>query len=846
MKKLLLIDGNSILNRAFYGMASNMLVTKDGLFTNAIYGFLNILEKYLNEDNPTHIAVAFDLKGKTFRHEIYEQYKAGRKGMPNELAVQLPVLKDILKAMNITLIEKEGYEADDILGTLSKRASDEFDVVVLTGDRDMLQLITDKCTVKIPTVSSGQKTVNVFDINTFREEYGIEPSEFIDVKALMGDKSDNIPGVQGIGKVGAFNLIKEYKDIDNLYRNIDNIDKPALKEKLIKDKENVFLSKKLAKIDTEVPIDDLKPDNLEKMPFNNQQLLKLFVKLEFNSFIQKFQLEEKDENISESAQHFLEVSDLKDFDTVGSRLFLYYKLDENILEIEIMNEKHQILKTFDKEADNCLKEIFSSDLTVVSHYLKDIFVYCFYNNIKIPEKYYDTATAMYLLDSMKEKYDIDDTYRNHNISGSVNDPKPYKIKYLQKYSENELKTTDMQSLFYDIELPLVEILAYMEYIGIRADREYLLELSEYFDNELNITAKKIFDYAGCTFNINSPKQLGIVLFEQLKLPHAKPNASGGYSTSADVLEKLRRYPIVEEVLYYRTVSKLYSTYAQGLLSAIQIDGRIHSKFNQTVTATGRISSTDPNMQNIPIRTEIGRKIRKAFIPEEGYTIVSGDYSQIELRILAHIADDENMRNAFLNKEDIHASTAAKVFGVNLADVTKEQRRAAKAVNFGIIYGISDFSLSRDINVPVKKAAKYIEDYLNHYSGVKEYMQKIVRSAMENGYVSTIYGRRRYIPELSSPKFQIREFGKRVALNAPIQGSAADIIKIAMIRVYKQLKEQNLKSRLILQVHDELVIETHKQEIGQVKEILQQSMEKGFDLSVPLDIEISVQDSLLKG
>ncbi len=846
MKKLLLIDGNSILNRAFYGMASNMLVTKDGLFTNAIYGFLNILEKYLNEDNPTHIAVAFDLKGKTFRHEIYEQYKAGRKGMPTELAVQLPVLKDILNAMNITLIEKEGYEADDILGTLSIRASDDTDVVVLTGDRDMLQLVTDKCTVKIPTVSSGQKTVNMFDIDTFRKEYGIEPSEFIDVKALMGDKSDNIPGVQGIGKVGALNLIKEYKDIDNLYQNIDNIDKPALKEKLIKDKYNAFLSKELAKIDTLVPLDDLKTDNLKIKPFNNQQLLKLFIKLEFNSFIQKFQLEEKDENINETAQQFNEVSDLKDFDKTGSKLFLYYKLDENILEIEIMNEKHQILKAFDKEAYICLKEIFLSDLTIVSHYLKDLFVYCFYNNIKIPDKYYDTATAMYLLDSMKEKYDIDDTYRNHNISGSVNDPKPYKIKYLQKYSENEIKTTDMQSLFYDIELPLVEILAYMEYVGIRADRDYLFELSEYFDNEINITAKKIFDYAGCTFNINSPKQLGIVLFEQLKLPHAKPNSSGGYSTSAEVLEKLKRYPIVEEILYYRTVSKLYSTYAQGLLSAILIDGRIHSKFNQTVTATGRISSTEPNMQNIPVRTEIGRKIRKAFIPEEGYTMISGDYSQIELRILAHIADDENMRNAFLNKEDIHASTAAKVFGVNLADVTKEQRYAAKAVNFGIIYGISDFSLSKDINVPVKKAAKYIEDYLNHYSGVKEYMQKIVRSAMEDGYVSTIYGRRRYIPELSSPKFQIREFGKRVALNAPIQGSAADIIKIAMIRVYKQLKEQNLKSRLILQVHDELVIETHKQEIEQVKEILQQSMEKGFDLSVPLDIEISVQDSLLKG
>ena len=386
----------------------------------------------------------------------------------------------------------------------------------------------------------------------------------------------------------------------------------------------------------------------------------------------------------------------------------------------------------------------------------------------------------------------------------------------------------------------------MEFIGVKADKEYLLKLSEYFDNELNITAKKIFEYAGCTFNINSPKQLGQVLFEKLNLPKAKTNASGGYSTSVDVLEKLKQFPIIEEILYYRTVSKLYSTYAQGLLSSIAIDGRIHSKFNQTVTATGRISSTDPNMQNIPIRTEIGRKIRKAFVPENGYTIVSGDYSQIELRILAHIAKDENMINAFMNHEDIHTATAAKVFGITKEEVTKEQRYAAKAVNFGIIYGISDYSLSQDINVPVKKAAKYIEDYLNHYSGVRDYMHRIINSAIENGYVTTIYGRRRYLPELSSPKFTVREFGKRVALNAPIQGTAADIIKIAMIRVYMQLKQMKLKSRLILQVHDELVIETHNQEIPQVKQLLLDSMENNFNLLVPLDIEISVQDSLLKG
>jgi DNA polymerase-1 len=447
---------------------------------------------------------------------------------------------------------------------------------------------------------------------------------------------------------------------------------------------------------------------------------------------------------------------------------------------------------------------------------------------------------------MRDKYDIDDTYRNLNSKGSADDPVSYKIKYIYEYSEKQLQQTDMVSLFYDVELPLIEVLAFMETTGIKADRQYLLELSEYFDNELNKTASDIFDLAGMTFNINSPKQLGNVLFEELKLPKSKTNASGGYSTSVDVLEKLKMYPIVDKILYYRTVSKLYSTYAQGLLSAISSDGRIHSKFKQTVTATGRISSTDPNLQNIPIRTEIGRKIRKAFIPEEGFTIVSGDYSQIELRILAHIAQDENMIKAFLDNEDIHTSTAAKVFSIPLQQVTKEQRYAAKAVNFGIIYGISDYSLSQDINVSVKNAGKYIKDYLEHYSGVREYMDRIVKTAIENGYVKTIYGRRRYLPELSSPKHSVREFGKRVALNAPIQGSAADIMKIAMIKVYDEMKTKKLKSRLILQVHDELVIEASIDEIEEVKSILLHNMRDSFELSVPLEVDLSQQDSLLKG
>lgn len=846
MNKLLLIDGNSILNRAFYGMAANMLVTKNGIFTNAIYGFLNILEKYLVEDEPSHIAVAFDLKGKTFRHNMYDKYKAGRKGMPSELSMQLPILKEILSAMNIPILEKEGYEADDILGTLSLAASDQMAVTVLTGDKDMLQLVSDKCTVKIPTTSSGQKTVNVFDLQTFIQEYGINPDMFVDVKAIMGDKSDNIPGIKGIGQVGALSLIKEFKSLENIYSNIDSITKPALKDKLEKNKEIAFLSKELSRINKNVPLDDISLDSIKRKSFNNDKLLELFRNLEFNSFIQKFNLDEtyNSNEVEEISFIKKDYTDKNQF--INKKIFIAYSLDDNLSSIEIITDELEMFFSLGLEADGMLKDALSSADIVVSHYLKELFVYCLNNNIEIPKKYYDTATALYLLDSMRDKYDIDDTYRNLNSKGSADDPVSYKIKYIYEYSEKQLQQTDMVSLFYDVELPLIEVLAFMETTGIKADRQYLLDLSEYFDNELNKTASDIFDLAGMTFNINSPKQLGNVLFEELKLPKSKTNASGGYSTSVDVLEKLKMYPIVDKILYYRTVSKLYSTYAQGLLSAISSDGRIHSKFKQTVTATGRISSTDPNLQNIPIRTEIGRKIRKAFIPEEGFTIVSGDYSQIELRILAHIAQDKNMIKAFLDNEDIHTSTAAKVFSIPLQEVTKEQRYAAKAVNFGIIYGISDYSLSQDINVSVKNAGKYIKDYLEHYSGVKEYMERIVKTAIENGYVKTIYGRRRYLPELSSPKHSVREFGKRVALNAPIQGSAADIMKIAMIKVYNELKTKKLKSRLILQVHDELVIETSIDEIEEVKSILLHNMRDSFELSVPLEIDLSQQNSLLKG
>jgi DNA polymerase-1 len=839
MKKLLLIDGNSILNRAFYGMAANMLITKSGIYTNAIYGFLNILEKYMTEDKPTHIAVAFDLKAPTFRHEFYTAYKAGRKGMPPELSLQVPILKDILKAMNITMISKEGYEADDIIGTLSMSSSENMTSVILTGDRDMLQLISAYCTVKIPTVTSGKKTVNVFTNDVFRDEYGIEPQKLVDVKALMGDKSDNIPGIAGIGEVGALDLIKKYDSLENLYENIESITKPALKEKLVNDKDNAFLSKRLSKICCDAPISDILMNDLVVREINKEDLLKIFRELEFNSFIDKFGLRNVKNKDSETVSDFC-ISKSDDASINNSDIFISYSIKEDTLSLTYMTDDNKIFEASSFESCEVLKRITSGNNCLISHYIKDLLLYCMRNKIDIPKQYYDTATALYLLDSMKDRYDLGDIYRNLNANGRDDNPDVYKMKFLYSYTKENLNKNEMYGLYTDIELPLVEVLAFMEYIGIKADGDYLRSLSEYFNSELTVTTKEIFDYAGESFNINSPKQLGEILFGKLKLP-----SKGNGSTSVDILEKLREYPIVDKVLYYRTLSKLNSTYAQGLLSKIETDGRIHSNFKQTVTATGRISSTEPNLQNIPIRTEIGRKLRKAFIPSEGYTLLSGDYSQIELRVLSHIAQDSNMINAFKNDEDIHTITASEVFKTPVDKVSKAQRQAAKAVNFGIIYGISDFSLAKDINVPVSEAAQYINDYLEYYSGIRSYMTKVVQKAKADGYVTTIYGRRRYLPELNSPKFSVREFGKRVALNAPIQGSAADIIKIAMVNIYNALKDGKYKSRLILQVHDELIIETHLDEVDAVRELLTKYMTDYFKLSVPLKIDFSIGNSLLK-
>jgi DNA polymerase-1 len=655
----------------------------------------------------------------------------------------------------------------------------------------------------------------------------------------MGDKSDNIPGIAGIGEVGALDLIRKYGNLENLYENIENISKPALKEKLVKDRDNAFLSQKLSKIYCDVPIVNIAIDDLKVRELNKEDLQKIFRELEFHSFIDKFGLRNLENEDNKTVSDFC-ISALNDTSINDSNIYISYSIKDDALSLTYMTDDNRIFEASAFESCEILKKITDGNNRLISHYIKDLLLYCIKNNIGIPKQYFDTATALYLLDSMKDKYDLGDIYRNLNVNGRDNDPDVYKIKFLFTYTKDNLHKNEMYDLYNDIELPLVEVLASMEYIGIKADGDYLRSLSEYFNSELTVTTKEIFDFAGESFNINSPKQLGEILFDKLKLP-----SKGNGSTSVDILEKLREYPIVNKVLYYRTLSKLNSTYAQGLLSKIDSDGRIHSNFKQTVTATGRISSTEPNLQNIPIRTEIGRRLRKAFIPNEGYTLLSGDYSQIELRVLSHIAQDSNMISAFKHDADIHTITASEVFKTPVDKVSKAQRQAAKAVNFGIIYGISDFSLAKDINVSVKEAAQYINDYLEYYSGIRFYMTEIVQKAKADGYVTTIYGRRRYLPELNSPKFSVREFGKRVALNAPIQGSAADIIKIAMVNIYNALKAGKYRSRLILQVHDELIIETHLDEVDAVRELLIKYMTDYFKLSVPLKIDFSIGNSLLK-
>ena len=889
MGKLVLVDGNSILNRAFYGiMGSKMLTTKDGTPTNAVYGFLAILFKIIDDIKPEFLVVAFDKKGPTKRHKMYDGYKANRKGMPDELACQMPIIKDVLRAMNIDIIEKEGYEGDDILGTLSVFGESQgLEVTILSGDRDTFQLATDKVTIRIPRTKMGKTEEEDFNREKVKEVYGIEPKQLIEVKGLQGDTSDNIPGVPGIGEKTALKLIQEYSSIENLYSEIEKGQAPDVKgktrERIIENKDLAILSKELGTIDVNSPIEE----NLEEFKleeWNNEEVLKLFKKLNFNRYIERFHLTE---GISEEPEEQEEKFEIKEIsiEELKSKINqeLFYKfstIEENKDEYIIKNKIHKIYAYFKDEntvyfsnilgKENILKEIFE-DGNIKKYGYKTSTDYLLLKQLGITTKgiVYDAEIAVYDLDPSNMKYKMEDVAyqyldfsieeyikglgikkeeqinlfeensKSNEYENTLNALNAYLIQKLYEKTIKEIKNLNEMDLFNNIEMPLVEVLAEMQYEGIKIEKDKLESFGVELKQNIDELTKEIYDLSGQEFNINSTKQLGEILFEKLKLPVVKKTKTG-YSTDVDVLEKLKsEHPIIEKILEYRSLTKLNSTYVEGLKPYInKVTGRIHSYFHQTITATGRISSTEPNLQNIPTRIELGKRLRKAFVPKEGYVFIDADYSQIELRVLAHISQDENMINAFKHDEDIHKQAASNVFNVPIEEVTKEQRSHAKAVNFGIVYGISDFGLGEQIGVSRKKAKDYINQYLEKYSGIKKFMDDIVEKAKEQGYVETLFNRRRYIPELKSKNFNIRQFGSRVAMNTPIQGTAADIMKIAMINVYKKLKEEKLVAKLILQIHDELLIEAKKDEKERVKNILQSCMENAIKLDVPLKAEVS--------
>ncbi len=861
MKKLVGIDGNSIMNRAFYGiMGSKLLMTSDGVYTNAIYGFLSILNKLLTDENPDYICVAFDLKAPTFRHKKYEGYKATRKGMPDELRMQMPIIKDILRAMNIKILEMEGYEADDILGTLAKIGEEqEMEVLLLTGDRDYLQLVSDTVTVRIPTTKMGKTESTDYTPSVIHEIYGIEPKEFIETKALMGDTSDNIPGVPGVGEKTAFSLIQKYHTIDTIYEGLEKGEelegiKGKLKEKLIENKELAYLSKDLGTIYREVPL-AFTMDEIKKEEPNNDELYNLFSKLQLKNFIDKMNLtstEVKIETSFDDSKISIETLDKLSLD--GVKEFSFYLKDGLAVYAcdKAYVKKNPTIEDFQK--------VFDNEILKIGYQEKETYLLLKKHNI-IPQNFmFDIEIASYLLNPAKSTYKLDDIImeelniilenkkENEQVSlagfGEEADDTQETLARYARYIfkckeklEKELEEKNQTKLFTEIEMPLMKVLAEMQYEGVLVDKNMLDEYSVSLNEKVNVLVKEIYDLAGCEFNINSPKQLGEVLFEKLNLPILKKTKTG-YSTDVDVLERLvDDHPVIEKILEYRTLSKLKATYVDGMLPLINPETkRIHANFHQTVTATGRISCTDPNLQNIPIRTEIGRELRKIFIAKEGYTLIDADYSQVELRVLAHVSGDETMINAFNEEKDIHQITASQVFNVPLEEVTKQMRSEAKAVNFGIVYGISDFGLGSNIGISRKKAKDYIEKYFATYPKIKEYMDEAVKKCKEQGFVETLWGRRRYVPEIKSNNYNVRQFGERVAMNAPIQGTAADIIKIAMINVQKELEEKKLKSKLILQVHDELVIETAEEEVEIVKELLVRNMQNVAKLKVVLKAE----------
>ena len=874
-KTLVIIDGNSIINRAFYALPE--MSNKEGLKTNAIYGFTNMLLKIIDTYNPTHISVAFDRKAPTFRHIEFKEYKAGRKKMPDELREQFEPLKDLLDKFNIHRLEIDGYEADDIIGTVSKIAEDNgFKVYIVTGDKDAIQLASNKTTTLITKKGVGE--VEEYDYDSVIEKYEMTPTQFIDLKGLMGDKSDNIPGVPGIGEKTGIKLIKEFSSIEGIFDNIDSI-KGSTKKKLEENKELAIMSKKLATIIRDVPV-EFNLEELEYGNYNTKDILDVFKYLGFTSLIPRIGSLDESEDIVNEAN--VEISKLEDIDE-----FINKVKENNELIIKTVTREGNILdkrikyiflsvdgkKIYYVEENRIhkLEYIFTSnEIKKLGYNLKDDYIALKPYSIKLENIYFDITIAEYLIDSMSStsyecsaiamKYLTKKVKTKEELLGKGVKAKKYQdlsfeelsshisqiidtVKSVMPIMEENLKESNMDGLLYHVEMPLVEVLADMEYEGVKVDKEKLNELGSQFKEIIKKLESEIYEISGEEFNINSPKQLGVILFEKLGLPVIKKTKTG-YSTNAEVLDKLKdQSPIIDKIIEYRQIVKLNSTYVEGLLSIINpIDGRIHSSFNQTITTTGRISSTEPNLQNISVKLEMGRNIRKVFISDKGCKLVDADYSQVELRVLAHMSQDETMIDAFKHNEDIHTKTASQVFNVSMDEVTSKQRSDAKAVNFGIVYGKSDFGLSEDLNIPVKQAKEYIENYFNKYNKIKEFMDNIIEDASSNGYVTTILNRRRYIPEIKSSNFMLRNAGKRAAMNAPIQGSAADIIKIAMINVYKKLEENNLKSKLILQVHDELIVEAVDSEIDIVKKIVKDEMENAVCLDVNLDVDLNIGDS----
>ncbi|MBH1939754.1 DNA polymerase I [Mobilitalea sibirica] len=869
-KKLVLIDGHSILNRAFYGLPD--LTTSKGEHTNAVLGFLNIMFKILEEEKPDYLAVAFDTSHPTFRHEMFAEYKGTRKGMPDELREQVPVMKEVLKAMHVSVIEKPGFEADDVLGTLATKAEKEGNLVSLvSGDRDLLQLASEKIKIRIPKTKRTGTEIEDYLAQDVLDRYQVTPKQFIDLKGLMGDPSDNIPGVPGIGEKTAGKLIGTYQSIENIYEHLNEMAPGKVTNSLKENQDKAFLSKELATICTDCEL-DFKMEDAKIGNLYNEEVYLWFKKLEFKNLLSKFQTEEVTLTTG-IEEGFTTVEDLAEADKifgmmdekVAHPVGLHLIVEEDsIIGLSLCNSEENVyyIRCTDFITQDYLREKankLAKGYLVSVIGLKELLPYLAFSE---KDNVFDASIAAYLLNPVTDTYHYDDIARDYLALTLPSREDLLGKAYLSKAAQENptaflsyacysayvayrsaerlrdlLYRSEMLHLFETVEMPLIYTLYDMEVRGIRVDKEDLKVYGDHLETGILSLEKQIYEQVGESFNINSPKQLGVILFEKLRLPFAKKTKTG-YSTSADILEKLQsEHPVVAMILEYRQLTKLKSTYADGLAGYIREDGRIHGRFHQTITATGRISSTDPNLQNIPIRMELGRQIRRVFIPEEGYVFLDADYSQIELRVLAHMSEDEKLINAYKEAKDIHRITASEVFHTPFEEVTPAQRSSAKAVNFGIVYGISSFGLGQDLNISRKEAQMYIEKYFETYPKIKAYLDKLVADAKEEGYSTTLFGRRRPIPELSSSNFMQRSFGERVAMNSPIQGTAADIIKIAMIRVNQKLKELKMRSRLILQVHDELLVETHKEEVAEVSKIMVEEMQGAAELMVPLEAEV---------